>query len=169
MKTKADSPWSSRLPTFTNSRPGKKTQREEFREFLVSNPMTIRWTGSAQKFRSVKISTLCSQVAQAIRVASFRLSTTSWSRRNNSTTRWWLRIRRIASKCWTKEEQAASQTSCSRTITTQLRLNTVNSMGKILRLTQLLRTTSMSTAFRVTPSTRLPTCRSSRIEPPFPW
>ncbi len=93
--------WCSRRPTFMNSQLAASKLREQSQPLVCLETLmtTSRWIDSAPKYRSAKTSTRCLQVTKAIKAVSSKHLTTSWSKRNNSITKWWLKILRIASKC----------------------------------------------------------------------
>jgi len=169
--------WCSKRPTFMSSLTEASSNNSRCRmeawqilECLVA-PTTTRWTDSALRSRSVKISTLSSLQMPRIRVLNSRLSTTSWSRRSNSiTTKWCSRTAKTVSRCWTREAPVASPTSCSHTTTSKwcsrLTMETPLFRTVSRRPSQLTRntTTSMSTASRGTPSIRQATYLSSKID-----
>lgn len=101
---------------------------ETLLETAMRTRLPILWIDSVQRSVWVKTSTMSSRVHRATvamvvtdmaailhRITNSRLSTTSSSRRNSITTRWWVRIPKTVSRCWTKEEEVVSRTSCSPT------------------------------------------------------
>ena len=167
--------WSSRRPTSMSSLPTKNSRSNKTVEFqLLVCPvahMITRWTVSALRSLSVKISILSSPLVHQTRAPNSMHSTTSWNRRSSNTTKWWASRAKTARPCSTLAVAVASLTSCSPTTNRMCSIWTPTATGSSCRAankrpsrsTRLI-TTSMSIVYRETRSTPPQTSHSSRIE-----